>query len=390
MSYRIIEGRTTRCIKLPESVRYQTHVPESEEAVRRQVAREGAVSMEQPLPLNLQSPRNVGVMCRVRNPDQIEPKASRTFSEIYGMMSSSHRVWLCPKWVLLQMGSRNPSGDPLYTSAFTHKPWIWEGCVPFIIRAALNPESVGLQNRRPLPLAFARTNERRQEIWQITKALVERAFEREVAPGPNGQRGGFYDGDPIPENWISYACTMAEPPALTTVQAGQVLGIDRDKPALEDIRVIEAHYFALYAQNDPAKVDAEKNPDLWNQRTEYVKLLTTAYHRLLLERLIIGRNLSHLPARERQIAGVILSLIVWPDHSQIDKGFIRIVWRKDAPAAFRLRRSTIEFQPDESGILQPFHVKQTIANWVKKLYLEPYMNQDYDFDVTVEDFPEDW
>jgi hypothetical protein len=386
LQYRIIgsgslrgeESPTTFCLKIPRREREQIAVPEHESDVAEEAARGGMVEVGIRLPPNLTWPYNTGVMCRVRNVSEMEPRHSRTFSEIYGSLNMKHRVWLCPMHKLLQMGSPNPRKDPLRTSSLYYKPWIWEGCIPYIIDAARHPEKYAFQNRRSLGIAFPRTTELGAETWQITKTLVEKSFERAAA-------GGFDAGG----EWISYTCEKAPPKALTVKQAGEVLQIYSSRPSLEKIDFIETQYFKLYEQNDPAKVDMETNPELWRQRDEYVKYLTSAYQRLILERLLSCRSISAYNSRENAIAASILSMIVWLDTSKMHQGFIRVVYRKDAAERYQLKRGTLEYQYDQDGNLIPYRVKDTIEFWVRKLYIEPY-KQDYDFDVTVEGLPEEW
>jgi hypothetical protein len=81
-------------------------------------------------------------------------------------------------------------------------------------------------------------------------------------------------------------------------------------------------------------------------------------------------------------------MLVETDRSALSKGLVRIRWKKDAPLKYRLSAKTIEFQP-QGGVLQVHQIKDTIKYWVEKLYVEPYANKGYDFDVTVEDFPEE-
>jgi hypothetical protein len=134
-------------------------------------------------------------------------------------------------------------------------------------------------------------------------------------------------------------------------------------------------------------VKAEENPELWERLNENVKMLKVAYERLLMERFILGRELSVHKSRELEIASMLLNKLVWCDDTQRDKGIIRIVWRKDAVKKYQLKGKTIEFI-QEYGYLVP-KVKDTIQRWVDKLCKEPYSGRGYDFDVTVEDLPED-
>ncbi len=384
MQWRRIESERselTRGIQLPKSERFLAPGGEITAEQERELKR--AIPMYQEavrLPPHLHYPNNEGVMCRVANPaDAVEPKPSRVFSEIFSMLHDSRKVWLTPNWILKRRGAADPYADPLHTASLKHKPWIWEGCIPFIIRAALNPAGVGLVNPayRPLPLAFPRFTIMGVESWELTQKLIEAAFDREAA-------GGFHaDSD-----WITYNCEMAEPEGYSTVEAGRILEIYSLKPSLEDIRLIENQYNALYEKHDPAIIKAEEDPTLWQQRTEYVRKLKSAYLRLILERLITGRRPTYLPARELEVAAAALSLILRVEPHP-EKREMRIIWKKDAVRKYRLSRNTIEFKIDPYGEPVAPNIKDNLVKWVRKVYIEPARKLGYYATEAIEGLPEE-
>ena len=332
------------------------------------------------LPPNLQPPYNAGVMCRVRDGDYSEPKPSRTFKEIYQLIHPFHRVWLKPVWWIRKyFPTMNPYSDPLHTVSDKNKPWIWEGAIPFAIRAALNPVSAGLVDRRPLQIAFALHGEYGDDTWQYTKKLIEVAGEREV-------HGGFYDG----ENWITYEDAIDKEISLSVAQAGSVLDLPDQVPSRVKIEVLEKRYQELYAAYDPANVDAENDPVKWQQYVTFANHIQAAYYRLLIEKMLLRRRIASTAKLEQQLLPVVLSKLVDLDTSIIEQGVVRIVWNKLAPSRYHLKDKTIKYRYNEQEELTPVYVKDVLQELVYKLYLEPYIKKGYTFQVSVEGLPEEF
>ena len=345
-------------------------------------------------PQHLKTPQNVGIMCRVARGTYGEGnEALRTFKEIYTRFNNRHRAWLYPYTVLRDKGVRIPSEDPLATQSRDFKPWLWEGCIPTLISAAINPEILGLQNRMPLNLAIPRTSGKYVESWGETVKLIQQSFERAKA-------GGFYFGERKPENWIPYSCLLVdairfeEYGSLSIKEAGRILQIYMATPSRASLKFIETQYNTLYEAVNPANVEAEANPGLFEQRTRQARMIQDAYYRLLLERLIAGRILCYdferYPSRkesiekEHRLAEIVLSMLCTLDRLKLRQGLVRIVWKKDAPRRFKLWSSTVNFIQNDEGEFELDHVKETIAKWIHKLYIEPYPTEKYDFKTDVE------
>lgn len=380
--------------KRPEEYprREEDEKEDEEERERQRISREaygkGYAGLEQsvgpgePLPANLQAPYNVGVMCRVRDGD-LMPKPSRTFSEVYAKLSQDHRVWLKPVWWIRKyFPAINAYADPLHTAADKPKPWVWEGGIPFIIRAVSNPEAAGLSGRKPLGIAFPIGGDGVNQTWQITKNLVELAFDREA------NKGGFYYGAEIAENWIKYKDAIVQDISMSIKEAGNMLGIDIARASQANIKDIETYYNMLYEANDPAKVDAETNSELFDARTKYFRHLQAAYFRILLERLLRGKPIASTTAGKNRLLESVLSMVVELDKSRLNQGYVRLVWKKKAPALYHLKSSTLKYGYDEQGELSPVHVGKVLVKWVHEL-IDPYMKTgNYDLKVDVEGLPE--
>lgn len=330
---------------------------------------------EKELPWYLSDPYNVGVMCRVVDfPGQKKDpnRPSRLFSEIFASISKIHRTWLCPTWILRsRFGTKYPQFDPLHTLSNSFKPWIWEGCIPYTILASMNPSNYGFIGRNPLKIAISRTTENQYgqvvETWQQTKTLIERSFDR--------SRAGYFDfsGERYP-----YVCEAEEPRGMSIFEAGKILQLEASRASQGSIRTIEQNYYQLYSQVDPSQVDAEQYPELWQYRTEQAKLLTEAYNRVLLERMIQSRPISSLPSRERALAVAALALIVTVDTSELEsENIFKIIFKKSAPRVLGLKDKTIKYYYNDQNQLEvDFEtMSKNLRMWIDALYIQPYISK---------------
>lgn len=358
---------------------------------------------ELPIPLAFQAPYAEGLMIRVFDRRLTSPRPRDTLVGALSLISRYYRTYLCPTSILYRLGSGDPQTDPLHTWSLTYKPWIRRDAIPFFIRALLNPQAMGLAGRVPVRLAIASEKNPNSHFYnlELTKGLIERAFAEE-------QAGGFTSDN----QWYPWIDVRTEPRAMTRAQAGETLGIGVLNPAFIDVCEIERRYTEFYTLAAPERGNPETNPDDFELRTEYVQMLSAAYDRLILERMVYGRPLTcskifardatgrtvQLPEtedarrrRELTIASHIISLLCTLDFSQAEtQGVVRVRWKKDAPARYGLKSKTLRFDYEEvegQTVLQPVTIKKTIARWVHLMLAEAFRKQYY-VEVLVEGL--DW
>lgn len=344
------------------------------------------------LPYTLRYPNNVGVLCRVR--DGAGQKYSRTFREIYNMISPYRRVWFCPRTWLDKIGALFPDQDPLVTYSAKWRPWMWEGCIPFVIRAIISPASVGIVGLPPLlgvavPDEYAayRTHDgiKMEPVpaAETTIRLIQQSFMREAA-------GGF----DVNGTWVPYSNIIVAR-SLTVRKACDIMQLSGSCPELSNIRQIYEQYENLKQQYRPEAVDAEENADIYQERADFQQNLNAAFMRIMLERLINGSPLyprsrkPELAEQEKQlehaVADRVMKMLINVDDSGIENGVVRLVWRKDAPKMYGLKRKTLSYHFDASSNnwLQD-EAAARILQWFHILYIEHYRSQGYNPQVDIE------
>lgn len=364
----------------------------AEDERRMPVVRMHAESPGAPLHGYLLTPNNVGVLCRVR--DASDFKFSRIFAKAYYMLNPFRRVKFCPKWWLQEAGIVTPEYDPLVTFGYTWRPWMWEGCIPFILRAISDPSSVGLYGVAPLMgiavpeghkvtggLSFS-SRDQTLPVEQFTIKLIEESFKREAA-------GGFdFNG-----TWVPYKDIISiRSPTLR--EAGELLHIFAEKPAMMDVKWIYNNYEELVVANNPDDVDPNMDSETHAVRSEYVEQLNGAFLRIMLERLIAGKSLypySHDPAKreferqqERIVADRVMRMLINVDDSKISEGIVRLVWRKEAPKQYGLKAKTLSYYADASGEWEQGAVATRILDWFQYLYVDYYRSQGYNPQIDIE------
>jgi hypothetical protein len=212
--------------------------------------------------------------------------------------------------------------------------------------------------------------------------LITRSFDRAM-------RGGFTDGDT--GQWVSYQCKTHKEMRMSLPQAARILGLEPVRTVqFKDIKEIEQAYYDLYSTWDPARYNVEEQPEQWKAAVQRTDLLTQAYERIVMAKMLQGRKITSLDYRRIPLAERVLSRLVKFDKARLAQGELHIIWNRDALKAYGIPRNVIEIGYDTEGNLQLITIVGTIAKWIDELYRKPYADQGYELKVTIEDWPEEF
>jgi len=350
----------------PKKIEREAYAQEIKATGRGAVTERGFI-----LPPTLQTPYNIGVACNVVKHGVGFPYY-RTFSQVLSRIHHDHRVTLCPRTGAPGVFALIPFTDPLYTNTDYFRTWVWEGCLPHLITGVMNSGSGG----KALNIAV-RSREKHpvDNIWvpksDETILIITRSFDF-VAQG-------------------RFRCSMKPEKRMTLPQAAHILGIEPVRTVqFLDIGKIEQAYYDLYATWDPARYNMEDQPVEWQAAVEHTDLFTQAYERIVMAKMLQGRKIASQDYRKKALAERVLSRLVKIDTTKLHtERLVEIVWNRDALKEYGIPRNVIEIGYDQDGNLLLITVRDTIEKWIDELYRKPYAGQGYDFDVVIEDWPEE-
>jgi hypothetical protein len=325
------------------------------------------------LPASLSPPNDVGFILVTTDRGEIGTDVAlgtRTANEKWSLIDDAHRVRLLPKI---------PMEDPLWGPRFV-RFWLWEGCIPWYLRAVANPGP----GRRPLLVAIPDGEPRRSQAIEI----LQRAFANEKknrslchVRGPQAMdlasaalmfglvdEKTMYDYQHGTEVIIRKEGMRGER-ALTSKRVAQ----EKIVNATRDMKFERLHgrYMELWKQCDPQTMsDPETEPAKYEELSRRCFLLQDAYERILFSRMlkrnpltkvgpsIVARPYVGTDAEKTEGLRQLQKILTF------DPSTKRISIKRDARWKWNLGKKTIEIDRDEEGVMKVIRMSTNIASWI--------------------------